>query len=296
MPQLAGEQLSPNTVRLSKPTRAWVHLRVTDPLVAWLTYRGVLESVSQAGPHALSLWLLGTLRSSITEDPWFSARETQIESSRLNRNPQSVSRLKGVFAFPDRETADRAVKLWNGFQPYFLQEIEVRAGSTVSYFDSQWIDAMGTSTPPSREWADSYATGAAHSDDPQWELLIDGKADLIGTELRQKAYNVVRATWPEAVAPLEISRLGAQLDSTIGYITAFGVLDGDSISVQFAMDFRDAENPDFTKRLGAHLAALPPDQVNSADLAVGGDYFRVPDLRSRSLSIPLASWPLPTRD
>ena len=288
---IPGERISPNTVRLTAPILAWVHLRVTDPLVAWLTYRGVLESVSRAAPEFLSLWSLKAAHSALLDDKWFFIREAQIEAARAARNPDAVSRLRGIFAFPNKETADRAVSAWGGFESYFLQEIEIREGSVVSWFDSHWIDSMGNTSAPTSDAAESYSLGTEFGSQPLWELLIDGKADLVGIELREKAYNVVRAQWPDALSPLEIARLGAQLDSSIGYIAAFPRLAEDEVVIEFMMDFQDATNPTFLEALREYLAALPPEHINRADLAVGGEFFGVPDLRSRSLTVPMTSWP-----
>jgi len=289
--ELPGERLSPNTVRLASPVPAVVHLRVTDPLVAWLAYRGVLESVTQAAPEFLSLWSLSAARSALSDDTWFFTREARIEGARAAGNPHAISRLRGLFAFPDEQAAVRAVRAWSGFEAHFLQEIEIREGSVVSWHDSRWIDAMGTTSAPTGHATASYSAGEPFDDQPLWELLIDGKADLIGTALREKAYSVVRAQWPNALSPLEIARLGAQLDSSIGYIAAFPVDEGDTVSIRFLMDFRDAENRAFLDALQKHLATLPPEHINRADLAVGGDFFGVPDLRSRSLTVPRERWP-----
>lgn len=264
---------------------------MTDPLVAWLTYRGVLESVSRAAPEFMSLWSLNAAHSALLDDNWFFIREAQIEASRALNNPEAVSRLRGLFAFPDRNSADRAVSAWNGFESYYLQEVEIREGSVVSWYDSKWIDAMGTTSAPTAEATEAYAVGAGFDSQPLWELLVDGKSDLIGTALQRKAYEVVRAQWPDALSPLEIARLGAQLDSSIGYIAAFPRLAEDEVVIEFMMNFQDATNPTFHDALGRHLASLPPEHINSADLAVGGDFFSVPDLRGRSLTVPIASWP-----
>ena len=288
---LSGKRISPNTIRLTSPVSAWVHLRVTDPLVAWLTYRGVLESVSRTAPEFLSLWSLNAAHSAVLDDKWLFIREARLEAARAAKNPDAVSRLRGVFAFPNKETADLAVRTWRGFEAYFLQEIEIREGSVVSWYDSQWIDAMGTLSAPTDGAAESYSVGNEFGSQPLWELLIDGKADLVGIELREKAYNVVRAQWPDALSPLEIARLGAQLDSSIGYIAAFPRIAGDKVLIEFMMDCRDAENPTFLDALQKHLAALPPEHINRADLAVGGEFFAIPDLRSRSLTVPVTSWP-----
>lgn len=267
-----------------------MHLRVTDPLVAWLTYRGVLQSIDCAAPEFMSIWATKASRASINLSARsFYEREYRLEIARRITNPTAVSRLTGLFVFPTRADADRAVAEWDGFEDYFLNEVEIQPGSRVSAYDADWITSAGWSldADASRE----YVSGSPRTTSPHTELLVSGRVNVLGTELRRKARDVVEAAWPEAVSMLEIARLGAELASSIGYIAAYPTLVDDHVHIQYMIDMRDADNPSFTDSLGVHIASLPPEHVNRADLAAGGDKFRVPDLASRTIRIPVADWP-----
>jgi hypothetical protein len=65
-----------------------------------------------------------------------------------------------------------------------------------------------------------YLAGDAFDAEPLWELVVDGRANIYGTELRETAYEIVKATWPRSLALLELARLGPELGSDIGIITA----------------------------------------------------------------------------
>ena len=259
-----------------------MHLRVTDPLVAWLTYRGVLQSIDSAAPAFMSIWATTASRkSTIPPARWFYEREYLLEITRRTDNPAAVSRLTGLFVFPTRAHADRAVAEWPGFEDYYLNEVEIQPGSWVSDYDADWITSAGQSLDA--EASHAYVSGAPRTPSPHTEWLVSGRVNVLGTELRSKARHVVEAEWPESVSMLEVARLGAELSSSIGYIAAYPTSVDDHVHIQYMMDMRDADNTSFTDSLGEHM--------KRADLAVGGDMFRVPDLSSRTVRIPVADWP-----
>lgn len=195
-----------NSVTLIEPVRAWMHLRVTDPLVAWLTYRGLLESIDTAAPESMSIWAASASRASTMPGSRpFYEREHRLEIARRKENPEAVSRLTGLFVFPTRDDADRAVVEWEGFEDYFLNEVEILPGSRVSTYDADWITAAGGSMLAGA--ASSYARGETRTSSPHHEYLVSGRVIVLGTELRRKAGDVVEAHWPQALALLEIARV-----------------------------------------------------------------------------------------
>lgn len=279
-----------NTVAVGEPVRAWMHLRVTDPLVAWLTYRGLLQSIDNVAPASMPIWAARATRAStLPVSRSFYEREHLIEVARHGENPDAISRLTGLFVFPTRGDADRATHEWEGFEDYFINEVEILPGSRASTFDADWITSSGAKMDGRA--AANYATGAPRTSTPHAEYLVSGRVAVLGTELRAKARDVVAATWPEAVSLLEISRVGAEIGSSIGYIAAHPRIDGENVRIDHVLDMRDANNPEFLEALGAHVASLPPGHINWSDLAVGGDMFRVPDLSTRTISVPRAGWP-----
>lgn len=285
-----------NTELLREPRSAWVIYAVDDPLVAWLVYRGRIQSVTQGTggapvtPGAMSMWALKAIHANLAESSsWWFEREISIELARAQSNPNAVSRLTGFFAFEDRNAALTAARRWGeGFDENSIQEIEILPGSRISRYDSSWIDEMGRNPPG--DLALNYARGDFQGQEALVELLVDGEALIIGTEIRERAYATVRNVWPNALASLEIARLGALIGSAIGYITAVAVANESEVRVDFMMNFADATNPDFLERLQLLIDRTSESEINRRDLAIGGDTFGTPDLRSRSLRIAAPEW------
>jgi hypothetical protein len=124
----------------------------------------------------------------------------------------------------------------------------------------------------------NYLAGTPLGPEPLWELVVDGRAYIYGTELRKAAYEVVKDVWPESLALLELARLGVELGSDLGLTSAMVVSDQERRRVAYVMNFEDATNPQFLKRLKAFQG-----DVNRADLAQAN--LVTPDLSSRSFTL-----------
>ena len=96
------------------------------------------------------------------------------------------------------------------------------------------------------------------------------------------AYEVVKSTWPESLALLELARIAAWVGSDLGLISALAIREGDEIAIKYAMRFDDATNPDFLKR-----AFAPNVDRNLTDLDSTSELIR-PDLRPRELRFSVA--------
>lgn len=72
---------------------------------------------------------------------------------------------------------------------------------------------------------------------------------LLGTSLRNKAFNILQDSFPDAVVLLETARLAAWIGSDLGNICAFLMLEDTNVSLQYYIDMRDAGNADFQKRI-----------------------------------------------
>lgn len=82
----------PNTAVADAPTRAWIHLQMRSPIVAWLAYRGVLEPVTAvSGTPLVSSWACSTIQAATADSRrWFYLRELTLESARETLNPAAV--------------------------------------------------------------------------------------------------------------------------------------------------------------------------------------------------------------
>jgi hypothetical protein len=222
---------------------AYAYLDVTDPLVAWLTYRGEMVAAGSLIEGALSFWAAGRLRNKE-----LYLKELALESQRSRSFPASVSRLSGFYVFDDLDSARAAAERWGveRFRPDTLVEVGIVPGSRVSRYDAEWITRHFNGSGDI-DWGRHYFAGIS-TDSPIWELVVDGRAIIYGTEVREAAYEVIVAKWPKTKCLLELARLAAHLDSDLGLIVAWPVRDGEVIRVHFIMHFEDAMNEEFLKR------------------------------------------------
>ena len=198
---------------------------------------------------------------------------------------ESVSRLASFYVFEDVMSAERAMRRWSGsFRKELLAEVGLRPGFTASRHDAEWI-TRHLEADDSPEWMHAYLRGEAACADPIWELLVAGRGLVFGKPLREAAYDVVKATWPDSLALLELSRVGVELDSDLGLITAMIFGRGTELEVQYAMNFADATDAAFLARFAEfdgprNTAYLRPDSR-----------LVLPDLTSRSFRFPHAQPP-----
>ena len=253
---------------------------IDHPMVAWNAYRGVLVS-AQAGNEypkcPISVMLAGMLKN--RNSPRL-CNELAVERVRQLRYPSQVSRLVGMYFFED-QSGFEAAKEWGGhFSSDYQAELGLLPEATVSRHDANWItyapfDSAGFLK--SAHWADPYWSGEPFPNRaPIWELIVDGRAAVYGTELRERAYAIIKAEFPECLTVLELGRISALLGSDLGQISSWltQATEGE-FSLNYNIDMKDAQNSKFLEKVRNY-----DGPKNYADLAVGGDKFSVPDLRS----------------
>ncbi len=272
-------QASDDRALLDESRIAYIYLNVEDPFVAWQVYRAAVVSSAIVHESALSLWMTGYLRE-LSQGPERKGRfeaEWAIEQIRQRENPGAVSRLRGFFAFPDELSAQRAAerRLSRRFDRRFLAEVRIADDARLSRHDSEWI--THNLDAPDVSWIRNYLAGTPHGKHPIWELLVEGKALVCGTALREQAYETVRRTWPDSMTLLEIARLGGELGSDLGLIAPMLSDTGDGLEVVYCINMVDAEDDEFLKRVERHREEGGP--INWDDLDIGSDTFTAPDLR-----------------
>jgi hypothetical protein len=263
---------------------AWANLNIARPLVAWLVYRGEMVSSSQAHAQALGFWLTNALsaESRIGHRSASFRDEVALETVRCQRVPRAVSRLSGFYLFDDRTSAEVAATTWGrNFRRDALEEVGILTGSRWSRHDAQWITLnMGTGATG---WIEPYLRGEPAGPDPIWELLVDGRAVVFGTRFREAAYDVVKRTWPQSLALLELGRVAAEVQSDLGLILP--MIHGaapHARRVDYMINMEDAEDPGFLKRVEEYDGPW-----NTADVRPGAD-IALPDLRAQGFSLPAA--------
>jgi hypothetical protein len=120
---------------------------------------------------------------------------------------------------------------------------------------------------------------------------VDGRLKVLGTSLREQAYEVIKSRFPDSLMFLEIARQAAWVGSYLGNICAWLRQDGDELELGYLMDMRDANDPDVLGRLERLKKSGHP--INRADMTphIEQDSFgSVPDLRAfgfrRSVEMP----------
>ena len=258
-------------------------LDVEDPWIAWLVYRAEMVALTTVSEQALSLWHTKYLRDAVGQGGRVPYYRTELEIDRVRSGsfPQKVSRLSGLYFFEDVASARRAGRRWDGnFREDHLAEIELIGQYGLSRYDSEWISQQMGSGDWS--WITDYLSGHPQGTEPLWELLVEGRDYVLGTDLRERAYEVVSREWPESLPLLEFARLAVELGSDLGLIVPMLTVDGNVARVRAAMDMRDARNPEFLSRLESYVKN-GEGPVNFADLrrGFGGGEMRAPDLGDR---------------
>jgi hypothetical protein len=200
-------------------TDAYAYLNINDPVCAWATYRGALVSVSPDARDddligGVSLMSAGIMRA---DSPARLNNELVIESVQRRKHPGRVSRLRGIYCFLDAESAQRATALWgslrNHFRPEFLAELHLQVISRKDRLDSNWItyasrDENGflLGSGSELEKFDQYWEGQEYPGKvPIWETIIEGRMIVLGTELRERAYDTIKRQFPRSLALLDRS-------------------------------------------------------------------------------------------
>lgn len=266
----------------------FMYLDIEHPVVAWNVYRGVLISrrlVEEArGGTPLSMT---AARLFMQQDLKRLTFEAVLEAYRIARCPEKVSRMTGLFVFSEPESALAAAddKAWGGhISTDFLTDVGVSAAPNLTRLDGNWISWMLQEyQSDSSDWhlgTAPYWAGEVcpHFKAPIWEILVEGAITIWGTDLKKRAYKVIREREPLTVSLLEQSRLAASLGSDLGHINAFLTEENGRPLISFLMDFADATNKAYTDKLAEYIQTSPPGSVNFADLAVGGNSFRRPNL------------------
>lgn len=254
--------------------RVFAFLNVDIPWIAWLVYRGEMVSPRATGERVLSVWhakyLIDAARAGHRLGRF--RRELEIDGMRQRAFPTAVSRLSGLYFFEDIESARKAGTSWDGtFREEHLAEVEVIESVAISRYDSEWISRHMDSEDSS--WIPRYLAGQARNEDPLWELLVDGRGLVLGTEVRQRAYDTVKRVWPKSLGLLELSRVAVELHSDLGLIAPILTQDGNNAALKLYLNFQDAKREDFLRKLAAF-----DGPKNTVDLNAQTDLV-VPDLR-----------------
>ena len=262
--------------------QAFAFLNIDHPIVAWGAYRAILVSSNaeyQPPQCPVSMMFAGII---LGQNNVRFCNELLIEKYRQKHFPSCQSRLTGMYFFEERNTAKHAYEWGGHFSPKYLAELELYPTSAIFRHDANWIthapiDKRGRIK--SEEWIPKYWSGQEYPGKiPVWELIVQGRAVICGTELRERAYQNILKKFPGAVSILEVSRIAAHVGSDLGQVSAWIIRKSERLmDLSFYLDMRDADNPEFLERVQLYNGPR-----NHKDLAVGGEKFQVPDFREFS--------------
>ncbi|HVS27480.1 MAG TPA: hypothetical protein VHE58_09345 [Burkholderiales bacterium] len=261
--------------------KGFAYLNVDHQVVAWGVYRGVLVSAQAAGTPPkcpVSVMFAGIVQS---QNNARFQNELLIDAVRAQRYPQQMSRLAGMYFLEDLAQADKATAWGGHFRQENIVELEVHPVGIPARVDSNWItyakvDGDGRLDQTDLSWVERYWSGQPFRNPPVWETIVHGRAVVFGTGLRKRAYDVIANAFPNALDMLEISRLAAAVGSDLGQTAAWVTqMNPTTFRLAYYLDMREANDPEFLKRLAAH-----DGPKNVRDLAPGKETFGVPDFRS----------------
>lgn len=243
----------------------FVYLDVSNPVVAWMAYRGLLASPDQstANPGNLSWLMLDVVKRGLSAT---LRREGYLEGVRAARHAGRLSRLKSIYCFPTLNAALRGNQGRGKFSKENLVAIApANEGVRREVYDMNWIDSFDALV--AADAAERYWSGSNMTEEPLPEALISGRFWILGTAVRQRAYEVVRSADPASLALLELSRLAVEFDSDLGSISPWLFRDDGGYRVGYIVAYTEEEGNRIWRLALERKNADPGFQINFADLA-----------------------------
>lgn len=176
-------------------TTVFAFLDLDHPPVAWAVSRGMLISADlndqKSSDGFVSFMQAGMIEH---QDNVRVFNEFLIERMRPVTNPHAISRLRGMYFFPDEASALARVGDYE-WPPYFkpenLVELELTSPSNVTIVDSDWITYAPRRTDDridtdQLDWIGRYWKGEPRSSNPVWEYIATGVAVVLDESVRRR--------------------------------------------------------------------------------------------------------------
>lgn len=262
------------------------------PPTLWNIVRGGFDSVDNLPSDDQDFALSVAMASMIVNG---SAQrlesELQIEIVRQRISPQSVSRLTGLFVFDDIESL---AQIWDAndwgdhFKQEYLADVGVYAKRS-SRHDANWVACMiardGSLMADWEEAAESYWTGLPRPGmTPIWERIVCGTFCIWSMHSKQNALKEIRAIWPQSLNLLTVCMNFYAIDSHDGQTYPGITLTNDTLSLDYYLRMKEAENPDVYRR----IQQLSKDDPKMYTPPLNPDNLVLPDLTGFQMQIPLS--------
>lgn len=203
-------------------------------------------------PGFISLWVATHLKRN--NRAWLDV-EAELEFERATNFSDRVSRLRGFYVFGELNSAERALswkvrhfKIKNLAELYFPNGLDHEAR-----LDANWITFAMEGVKPD-DWMQRYWSGDAYPyAAPIWEYLVDSKGYVLGTELRSRAYSIIKRNAPKSLCLLELSRLAGMVGSDLGSVSCFfrSTESDENAYGEFVIDMREGNDSTFLGKLDA---------------------------------------------
>lgn len=199
--------------------RVFAFLDITHPPTAWAVMRGMLVSADQVPGHSTSCASFMFAGIVLNQRNDRLRNESSIESARIRSHRQCISRLRGMYFFEQRELAQKAIDQgWGAhFRQENLVELDLLADSQITRADADWISFAHCADDET--WMDQYWLGRPLTSSPTWEIIANGVAIVLDTNVRRKAYELAQRVFPKSWIMIEMSRLAGEAGSDGGLIT-----------------------------------------------------------------------------
>ncbi len=122
-----------------------------------------------------------------------------------------------------------------------------------------------------QSWIPDYLASRAFGPRPLWELLVEGRGYVLGTRVRERAYETLKRQWPKTLGLLELSRVAVELGSDLGLSVPILSRDGNIARLRVYLNFEDAKNPEFLERFGNYSGPKNTADLNSQTSLVRPD-------------------------
>jgi hypothetical protein len=264
--------------------RVFAFLNLEHPAVAWAVMRGKMLSADHAYPTR-EFAFISFMQAGMIEYQ-NNARifnETIVEQVRAQTASDRVSRMRGMYFFRTQQEAEARIADQN-WPPYFvaenLLELELQPSGTPSVLDANWItfaplDVGARLKLNELDWIGRYWAGEQYSSEPVWELLANGEALILDSDVRRKCNDYVTKIFPRSQIPILMARIASEVRSMGGSTSPF-LRRKDDQHVELIYLWTDA---DFHDRQVIDRVAEHPDSKLLANLMAKHETWDIPDFR-----------------
>lgn len=254
-------------------------LNLDHPAVAWAAMRGRLISATKVGNKgAISLMHAGLIEH---QNNIRIFNEEIIDRVRASAFDNCVSRMRGMYFFETREAAKARIgdPEWpTYFRSENLIELTLDPIGEPTVVDANWITAPpresdGRLSVADIDWTKSYWRGKKKTNNPIWEIIAEGSAQIVTPEIREKCWDIALQQFPESETFMLMAQIGAETDTDGGLISPFLIGKLDSvIRLSYFLNDKAFHDEESISRIRDHAKASRLHELMQNE-------WKIPDFR-----------------